>query len=175
MTEEELSAIEARANAATSQPWIPDLGRAEVSNGVGSLTAECNEWHDAEFIAACRQDVPKLLAEVRRLNLRVYEHDGVIECMRADEAEAEVTRLQHICEDALWLAADGDVQEAKSRLRTAFVPALQGVQPPPRYSTEAVDALIDYCFEHFEPRIDPGTGDLMKLVEGVRASREPPR
>jgi hypothetical protein len=95
MTEQELAAIEARVAAASAGPWrsrwrelaetqhedtesivvTPDFDRPGSHEGnrvvVGLL------WHDghhaavtednAEFIAAARQDVPALLAEVRRL------------------------------------------------------------------------------------------------------------
>jgi hypothetical protein len=48
--------------------------------------------------------IERYKAEVRRLRDRIYSHDGVVECQRADEAEAEVDRL-HTANDALRAAA----------------------------------------------------------------------
>lgn len=53
MTDEELKAIEARANAATPGPWMKGV--------------TYDHGRNAEFIAASRTDVPALAAEVRRL------------------------------------------------------------------------------------------------------------
>lgn len=76
MTEEELTAIEARATAATREPWVVgdayvptvSLSVGQVSvYGMGMEVAECQIDADAAFIAAARVDVPALVAEVRRL------------------------------------------------------------------------------------------------------------
>lgn len=76
MNEEELAAIEARANAATPGPWTvkPDPDKPYLDKVVrhyGHLTdllAQCFHTNgNAAFIAAARDDVPKLVAEVRRL------------------------------------------------------------------------------------------------------------
>jgi hypothetical protein len=48
--------------------------------------------------------IERYKAEVRRLRDRIYSHDGVVECQRADEAEAEVDRL-HTANNALRAAA----------------------------------------------------------------------
>jgi hypothetical protein len=75
MTEDDLQAIEARADAATSQPWeacklSEGLGYV-YSSGLGDVVAGSSSaaflLDDAEFIAAARRDVPALVAEVRRL------------------------------------------------------------------------------------------------------------
>jgi hypothetical protein len=74
MTNEELTAIENRANAATREPWIvertyvPTASLSAVSEyGMGMEVAECQIDADGAFIAAARVDVPALIAEVRRL------------------------------------------------------------------------------------------------------------
>lgn len=79
MTDEELAEIAARADAATAGPWRPskrddfygvvrDMGRPRC---VAVLSNPMTEMYqlalDAEFIANARDDVPKLVAEVRRL------------------------------------------------------------------------------------------------------------
>lgn len=48
--------------------------------------------------------IERYKAEVRRLRDRIYSHDGVVECQRADEAEAEADRLR-TANDALRAAA----------------------------------------------------------------------
>jgi hypothetical protein len=79
MTALNLDAIEARANAATKGPW--DLHRKGILAGVtdpdgdGYIAEPPLRWTDAEFIAAARQDVPALVAEVRRLSQRPSVED----------------------------------------------------------------------------------------------------
>ena len=86
MTEWELAEIEARAQAATVGPW--ETKRAAIGTDVGIVAAihgsrhvlaevwsqvdalppdEQRAFSDARFIAHARADVPKLVAEVRRL------------------------------------------------------------------------------------------------------------
>lgn len=79
-----LTAIEARANAATPAPWILDEG----GNWPGVITEEGNwivaDWGawlegaeclaDAAFVAASRTDIPALLAEVHRLRTLIGEN-----------------------------------------------------------------------------------------------------
>lgn len=85
LTPDELAAIEARANAASDGPWEP-LGRnpghhkteigAMLDTPRAIVIADTELWGrqptdqngaDAAFIASARTDVPKLLAEVQRL------------------------------------------------------------------------------------------------------------
>lgn len=89
MTDEQLAAIEQRAEAATSGPWCADEYRVYRSDSVhdakygyndtclidtkhqnyynSRTRAEADQTADMAFIAAARTDVPALLAEVRRL------------------------------------------------------------------------------------------------------------
>lgn len=68
MTDEELAAIRARAEAATPGPWAPfgkqviDSNQLFVLQGLGD-----HVYQDADFIAHAREDIPKLLAEIKRL------------------------------------------------------------------------------------------------------------
>jgi hypothetical protein len=76
MTNEELDAIERRANAATPGPWFPPVTR---ERGPGCDDRACVvdhegcavwPWHrreDMEFAYAARTDVPALIARVREL------------------------------------------------------------------------------------------------------------
>lgn len=80
MTEEELTAIEARATAATVGPWDGHQNSGVTSKhtrdsvfetGCGCCTNKDLSVEDAAFIAAARADVPALVAEVRRLRTLV--------------------------------------------------------------------------------------------------------
>lgn len=83
LTDERLAEIEARAQAATDGPWQAALDRPSHPS-VGDITAPGNHHvvcfghdydeygsidnvADAAFIAHARDDIPALLAEVRRL------------------------------------------------------------------------------------------------------------
>ncbi len=79
MTELELKKIEARCDAAAAGPWKSCVeGRDHTSASSFIMTGEGRErgndieltgatTADQDFIAHARQDIPKLLAEVRRL------------------------------------------------------------------------------------------------------------
>jgi len=74
MTESELKAIEKRANAATPAPWDWDdsrvFSRSEGFDGPTLVAAPQNATNtlaNVAFITAARDDVPTLVAEVRRL------------------------------------------------------------------------------------------------------------
>jgi hypothetical protein len=84
VTNEELEAIEARANAATPGPWyvvyegssdwevLTDALRDADGNSLefrisSSHRHRAPDCPDAAFIAKAREDVPALIAEVRRL------------------------------------------------------------------------------------------------------------
>ena len=96
MNEEQLQAIEERANKASTAPWIVEAGEYSGRDWmIGSvamfLGASCwddkcytvttNQVHaselegdaktDAEFIAYAREDVPALIAEVKRLRAKL--------------------------------------------------------------------------------------------------------
>lgn len=81
MTNEELQAIKARAEAATPGPWskawmwdyrvtgdgVFALGEGPTTYGATLAHAAPQAERDAAFIAAARADVPALVAEVERL------------------------------------------------------------------------------------------------------------
>lgn len=68
MTELDLTAIKARAEAATEGPWHIIGGNEYVTGiGVGIGPDDGVTQADAEFIANARTDVPALVAEVERL------------------------------------------------------------------------------------------------------------
>jgi len=80
MTEEELNAIEARANAATAGPWrgtknegVQADDTAVFETGCGCCTEKFLSEPDALFIANARTDVPALVAEIRRIKQEMYQ------------------------------------------------------------------------------------------------------
>jgi len=90
LTNEELDIIEARAAAATPGPWESSIeGRDHLAGDgfirTGGLNDDAPDMYvtlwfgvrkvpappaDLDFIAAARQDVPRLVAELRRLRAR---------------------------------------------------------------------------------------------------------
>lgn len=108
MTEQQLDEIEARTNAATPGPW---QGRAELASHIvctapkdGTYSVLWNaEWAteaDAAFTAHAREDVPALLAEVRRLRAAMEE----IQRLHTDSPMGPCP----VCIDADAAAAGGD-------------------------------------------------------------------
>ncbi|MFE5559534.1 hypothetical protein [Streptomyces sp. NPDC056544] len=100
MSEDELAAIEERTAAATPGPWLAWM---ESRHGIGGesfiqLRPDAPEDHelyvrrftagdevkgpntaldaDIDFIAAARQDVPRLLAEVKRLRTALAQSES---------------------------------------------------------------------------------------------------
>ena len=90
LTQSELEAIAKRAEVATEGPWKWDVEERGLWNDdqnvacVVSIKGET--WFDmhetdADFIAHAREDIPRLLAEIRRLktivnNVREEAYDG---------------------------------------------------------------------------------------------------
>lgn len=80
MTNEELDAIERRCEAARRGPWTSYVEGRDHTSGSNFIMVGKDDEHrgedieltgatveDQDFIAHARQDVPRLLAEVRRL------------------------------------------------------------------------------------------------------------
>jgi hypothetical protein len=74
ITDERLADIESRAEAATPGPWKSYLEEREKMSGSDFIQTGGEDIYltgataaDQDFIAAAREDVPVLLAEVRRL------------------------------------------------------------------------------------------------------------
>lgn len=72
----DLEAIEARCKAATPAPWAPLYGGLDVVGPSGKCITSPGDAHissveecmgNGQFIAHAREDVPTLIAEVRRL------------------------------------------------------------------------------------------------------------
>ena len=118
MTQQELDALKALADAATPGPWeeVAESGEwwiTSASDETASLYVIPDTWlmnqADVDFIAASRTAVPALLAEVERLQVAwSAEHDAYI---RADEQARMAKR------DADELR--GEVRELQNRLSAA--------------------------------------------------------
>lgn len=108
MTEEEIQAIEARANAATEGPWevralagypnecwagpaIDAPGYSDFYTGYEGEISRPN----AEFIAHARTDVPALVAEIRRLrSVNSAGHSCTMLAEQLATAQEEVRKLR---------------------------------------------------------------------------------
>ena len=85
MTKQEIDAIRARCEAAAPGPWKHHYGddyAVVMFPGEGTSNASVrvaeDEWDDsfsgnAKFIAHAREDIPRLLAEVRVLRQELFE------------------------------------------------------------------------------------------------------
>lgn len=133
MTLEELAAIEARANAATDGPWKSwcynenNPSYAVDAPRGASVASQVNREANGVFIAYCKQDIPALLAEVRRLQRLVSK-----ETTQAAAVPLLVRQLdrERVAVDALLVAleeADRDwagVVTAVAAIRASREPAL---------------------------------------------------
>jgi hypothetical protein len=86
MTEKELRAIQERVNRASEGPWAQGTLETEclaTRNGKGRPILRRTNGNtlpdelDMDFIAHAREDVPRLVAEVRRLKTRIKNRWGL--------------------------------------------------------------------------------------------------
>ena len=101
----DLEAIESRVNAATPGPWHTKLGdgvtfdiQAVVTSATGEICGHRqlgyrdarNYENNADFIAHAREDIPALLAEVKRqadeIEAVTAERDAAVEDLRKNRA-----------------------------------------------------------------------------------------
>ncbi len=138
MTDKELKAIEARANAATVGPW--NTGEEESNPGRCRGIWPGDEEHleivttdsgvygpkmpDAIFIAAARSDVPALVAEVRRLRAEVE---------RLELDEDEPPTAEELAEDA---------RRAEERLAARMTPARSLVEQMDRDISDMTGHIV---------------------------------
>jgi hypothetical protein len=83
LTSDEIEAIERRCHAASPGPWVSYVegrdhtsGSSFIRTGADDARTEDIELYgatvaDQDFIAAARQDVPRLIAEIRRLRMQL--------------------------------------------------------------------------------------------------------
>ena len=106
MNEQELQAIEERANAATPGPWSMQQSTLWLDVSIGYLAHGLAE-RDKVFIAHAREDVPALIAEVRELRAKL---DAVpIDAIRAIYDSVPVNNWTRAPLKAIrqWLASLG--------------------------------------------------------------------
>lgn len=99
MTDGELARLQELADAATAGPWtaaatVDEYGQRLHTVDVLPLTTFGEiELNDAAFIAASREAVPALIAEVRRLRAEVAENDELRPIVKS--AITELVRQLH--------------------------------------------------------------------------------
>lgn len=90
ITDQQLDEIEARTTAASLGPWTVSEDYSDVLSPDGDQLASywnpTAETRNGEFIAHAREDVPALLAEVRRLRAEAAELSTDVALLRALEA-----------------------------------------------------------------------------------------
>ena len=81
MTEEELANIEARCARVTGGPWRSWIEGRDHTSGSNIISTSGADIElsgatdaDQDFIAAARQDVPALLADIARLRADLSDH-----------------------------------------------------------------------------------------------------
>ena len=127
LSSEERAAIQGRADAATEGPWavwrdLDDQGFYTVGDEAGVLepgesTDECNPTArvyvepDAGFIAHAREDIPKLLTELARIE-QALEREGLYNMLRAQKRVGEVTGVN------LTLLSNWRAAEVTDTIRT---------------------------------------------------------
>lgn len=175
MTPEDLTAIEQRASAATPGPWRLDHGDVIADEpGVGAVgIAEVigvRDTADAVFIAKAREDVPALLAEVRRL--QEYEQRAFAQEAQLSKAAGELVAMERQLDAARvesaerettvgfgaaeWMAraeyAEGMRKRAEAKLaRVEALPArLRGACKSRSYEGLEVQGWLDNAAEWIE-------------------------
>lgn len=131
MDEKELAGIRARAEKATPGIWKWEFDPAlDVFIGLGSSVSSVIEqelWDDgyrgfaissddAAFIAAARQDIPRLLDEVERLRSENERLSSLEQRVIAAEERAEALKLENLNLEVRAVEAE----EENERLRAAL-------------------------------------------------------
>ncbi|MEH7521745.1 hypothetical protein V7149_00460 [Bacillus sp. JJ1503] len=124
LTNEQLDAIRERVEKATSGPWFVKYGLDSAEVFVGDkrwIVAEIPKVSNAEFIAHAREDVPKLIAEIERLNEAIQQLSENREKWRISHGELEADN--HRLSDALSRIINGEV----ASLGDAFIIAQEAI------------------------------------------------
>jgi len=193
MSELDLDAIEARAKAATPGPWeydgcsVTDWGVTAshtitmewMPNGRGDGTNE-RESPDGQFIAHAREDVPALIAELRRLreeNARLKDRIGKREDAfligAPHEAPAECPSYYDKCNCTVEnLAGLIDIAD-KLREEARWIPVTERLpESAGKYMT--FSGTYGVCQLWFEGRVFDDCGDTIRDVTHWRPLPKPP-
>lgn len=188
MTPEELTAVEQRVNAATEGPWmvfptVPNDGDTRIKAGVdGPVLGEMFTHEDGLLAANARQDIPDLLAEVRRLHdvVELLQRRMSEQCVYSAGLKAGAAALTYSSTQATRCARCGEHKHTPLRrdemhgyvCLTCIDAELERHADEPRYSTEAVLALLNELPS--EPVMSTKQwGGILAAAEDVRASLEP--
>lgn len=99
LTKEELAANRERADKATPGPWIIDRVNGVIWSADGRRVFEIGGYEepdDHEFFAHAREDIPRLLAEIERLQSVIrgvrsianeFDYMAVLEYLDGGDAE----------------------------------------------------------------------------------------
>src|SRR5687768_8337594 len=113
MTEQQLAEIEARAEAATKGEWqVRGCAIQQVNGPLLVVDNSQGRFADLAFMAAARQDVPLLVAEVRRLQQQI---DALMEALDVARSDMEV----------VWMCATGG--SPPQQVHAAFTSAQQAI------------------------------------------------
>lgn len=142
----DLKAIEARANAATPGPWMPDAtyGSITAPNGAdprgdaeyygAQLVAESCAKADQAFIANAREDVPALLSALRAAEQRALRWQALCE----GRVLAGVQTLLVAASGGPW-SSDMTIAEVLADIEGAII-AAGGPEGPPPTPAEVAEA-----------------------------------
>ena len=115
ITQERLDAIQARVDGATGGPWgcygdgaheVFDAGEYSDGDRGEVVAAVIDKLSDAVFIAEAREDIPALLAEVKRLRALTTVTDDMVE--RAARAMCDIEAQ---ADQAMWDKLDEDERD----------------------------------------------------------------
>lgn len=133
MTEQELSEVEARANAATPGPWgfVPPRteelaikGEVHCDEGPIFVAAHYDiaKSADFEFAAHAREDIPKLIAEVRRLRGLILDAERSATSFGPNGDTASSCPWCFMGHGFAYLTGDGGAAEGHGSKCPAFTP-----------------------------------------------------
>lgn len=171
--ETELARLEALAQAATPGPWAPtavcddddhwyacspEHAFAEDDPACDSGKRHPGALADAAFIAAARDAVPALVAEVRRLREQLQEERDILKDFQSGRI---VNCPQHGI--AIQMAPD-PVEAERDALRNQLAEFHSLLD----WSLGAIQAAIDECHDDVEDTVD-GCEMLIKIKEAIGA------
>jgi hypothetical protein len=131
LTSQQLDDIDARHKAATPGPWKRSEDYSDILAPDGSQLASYWLAGDGEFIAHARQDVPALVAEIRRLQAALDEmthcRDNALRALYRDDVDTDIDLEETIAAPFYGPGWDWDeaalqavVKEAAAAVRPAF-------------------------------------------------------
>jgi hypothetical protein len=148
LTDQQLDDIDARAQAATAGPWTVSEDYSDVLGPDGDHLASywnpTSETRNGEFIAHARQDVPALLAEIRRLKGQRKYLIGQLAKRDAESGRGDEAVRQFLAEEQPAV----EESEACGKCKQPFDPADTRFDGRARYHlTPYCRACVDRCHD----------------------------